>query len=331
MQEESNMPKLRITLINRSTCLAITAILLTCCVPTRFAAAQPNADAVEATNPKQTNDVDKLIPLNKQKTVLLDVVGKRVLLKTKVVLRAGILEMLVCKKQTKEHESILSVDAQAYEIHAGLAKLGAEPGSPAVFIPKFTPPKGQRIDIFLQWKDAKGKLQRVPAQQWIRYVTRRYYGELLERLPYDVVLAGKSELRYDKKFKELSWYGPMSKADREKSLSLSQDKAFRVAINNFYKRSRPRQFDTHWVFAGSGFTVDEQTGKQTYNAEHGDVICVANFPTSMIDVAVESSSSGEASVLFEPWTERVPPIGTEITVELVPVFKKANKKPAAND
>ena len=77
----------------------------------------------------------------------------------------------------------------------------------------------------------------MPAQQWIRYVTRRYYGELLERLPYDVVLAGKSELRYDKKFKELSWYGPMSKADREKSLSLSQDKAFRVAINNFYKRS----------------------------------------------------------------------------------------------
>ena len=90
-------------------------------------------------------------------------------------------------------------------------------------------------------------------------------------------------------------------------------------------------FRSHWVFAGSGFTVDEQTGKQTYNAEHGDVICVANFPTSMIDVAVESSSSGEASVLFEPWTERVPPIGTEVTVELVPVFEKPKKKPTAKD
>jgi hypothetical protein len=261
----------------------------------------------------------------------LDVTGKRVLLKTKVVLREGILEMLVCKKQTKEHESVLSVDARAYEIHAGLAKLGAKPGSPAVFVPKFAPPKGQRIDIFLQWKDSKGKLQRVPAQQWIRYAPNRFYGELLERLPYDVVLANESELRYDKKFKELSWYGPMSKEERETLLALSQDKAFRVAINNFYKRSQPRQFDTHWVFAGSGFTVDEQTGKQTYNAEQGDVICVANFPTSMIDVAVESSNSGEASVLFEPWLERVPPIGTEVTVELVPVFKKPTTKPAVKD
>ena len=80
------------------------------------------------------------------------------------------------------------------------------------------------------------------------------------------------------------------------------------------------------MFAGSGFSVDEQTGKRTYNAEHGDVICVANFPTSMIDVAAESSNSGEASLLFEPWLERVPKLGTEVTVELIPVFIKAEKK-----
>jgi hypothetical protein len=329
MEEESIMAEPRIILTRRSSWLATMAVLLACCIPAQFAAAQPSADAVEAKNPNQADD--KLIPLNKQETVLLDVVGKRVLLKTKVVLREGILEMLVCKKQTKEHESILSVDAQAYAIHAGLATLGAEAGSPAVFVPKFVPPKGQRIDIFLQWKDAKGKLQRVPAQQWIRYVTKRFYGQALMRLPHNVVLANESELRYDKKFKELSWYGPMSKEEREKLLSLSQDNAFRVAINTIYKRTLPRPFDTYWVFAGSGFTVDEQTGKQTYNAEHGDVICLANFPTSMIDVAVESSNSGEASLLFEPWVERVPPIGTEVTVELVPVFGKPKEKPAAKD
>ena len=61
------------------------------------------------------------------------------------------------------------------------------------------------------------------------------------------------------------------------------------------------------------------------------MICLANFPTSMIDVAVESSNSGEASLLFEPWVERVPPIGTEVTVELVPVFGKPKEKPAAKD
>jgi hypothetical protein len=285
--------------------------------------AQPDPTAVDAPNPKASEKTDsKLIPLNKQETVLLDVAGKRVLLKAKVVLREGILEMLLCKKQTKEHESILSLDAQAYEIHAGLAKLGAEPGSPAKFVPEFVPPKGQRIDIFLTWKDEQGKLQRVPAQRWIRYVTRRFYGEELEKLPYDVELPEDSELKYDKKFKELSWYGPLSREQREKLLSLSQDKAFRQAIQNIYNRSQPRQFDTYWVFAGSGFTVDEQTGDRFYNAEHGDVICVANFPTSMIDVAVQSSNSGESSLLFEPWTERVPKLDTEVTVELIPVFKK---------
>lgn len=312
------------------TCAMIAALMAGLCASP--AAAQP-VEAEEPSSPSDTSETKEganadgqPIPLNKQETVLLDVAGKRVLLKTRVVLRAGVLEMLVCKKQTKEHESILSVDAQAYVIHAGLARLGAEPGSPAKFVPEFVPPTGQRIDIYVQWKDAKGRQRREPAERWIRYVTRRFYGEKLARLPHGVKLADESELRYDGKFKELSWYGPMSKAQREQLLALSQDKAFRTAINNFYDRSQPRQFDSHWVFAGSGFTVDEQTGDRFYNAEHGDVICVANFPTSMIDVAVESTSSGEQYLLFEPWTERIPPLDTEVTVELIPVFEKADAR-----
>src|SRR5262249_4673517 len=49
----------------------------------------------------------KLVPLVKTGAVVLDPKAKKVLLKTKVVLREGVLEMLVCKKQTKEHEAIL--------------------------------------------------------------------------------------------------------------------------------------------------------------------------------------------------------------------------------
>src|SRR5687768_3825558 len=51
----------------------------------------------------------KIVPLNKQETVLLDRPGRRVLVKSKVVLREGLLEMLACPLQTKEHESILAV------------------------------------------------------------------------------------------------------------------------------------------------------------------------------------------------------------------------------
>src|SRR5687768_1224783 len=38
----------------------------------------------------------KIVPLNKQETVLLDRAGRRVLVKAKVVLREGLLEMLAC-------------------------------------------------------------------------------------------------------------------------------------------------------------------------------------------------------------------------------------------
>ena len=53
-------------------------------------------------------------------------------------------------------------------------------------------------------------------------------------------------------------------------------------------------------------------------AENGDVVCVANFGDALLDVSVESSSSNEG-LMFEPYAERIPPLGTEVTVELTPV------------
>ena len=48
-----------------------------------------------------------------------------------------------------------------------------------------------------------------------------------------------------------------------------------------------------WVFAGSGFWKDHETGKEFYMAESGDFICVSNFTTAMLDVPIESSQSNE--------------------------------------
>ncbi|MCO6455871.1 MAG: hypothetical protein J5I93_11290 [Pirellulaceae bacterium] len=76
-----------------------------------------------------------------------------------------------------------------------------------------------------------------------------------------------------------------------------------------------------WVFAGSSFWVDEQTGERMYNADAGDLICVSNFPTAMLDLPVESSQ-GNADLLFEAFTERIPAIGTHVRLVLRP-------KPAA--
>src|SRR4051812_14772648 len=72
---------------------------------------------------------------------------QRLILRARVALREGALEHLLCRDQTKEHESILATDAAPRAIHAGLLLTGAEPGHPVRFRPKFEPPAGPPIRI----------------------------------------------------------------------------------------------------------------------------------------------------------------------------------------
>jgi hypothetical protein len=71
----------------------------------------------------------------------------------------------------------------------------------------------------------------------------------------------------------------------------------------------------NWVFAGSSFWRDPADGKEYYQGDGGDLICVSNFPTATLDLTVESSQSNEA-LLFEAFTGRVPPKGTEVDILL---------------
>ncbi|MEX2113942.1 MAG: YdjY domain-containing protein [Pirellulales bacterium] len=75
-----------------------------------------------------------------------------------------------------------------------------------------------------------------------------------------------------------------------------------------------------WVFAGSGFWVDEADGKKHYMAEQGDFICVSNFPSAMLDLPVESSQDN-AQLLHEAFTEKIPPLGTRVRLVLTPKAK----------
>ena len=80
---------------------------------------------------------------------------------------------------------------------------------------------------------------------------------------------------------------------------------------------------THgWVFAGSGFWTDPQTGQKHYQAEGGDFICVSNFPSAMLDLPIESTQANQG-LLFEAFSKRIPPLGTRVRVILRPkVVKK---------
>lgn len=190
----------------------------------------------------------------------IDVKNKWVVLDGSVVLREGPpLEMFACLKNTKEHESIVSVGVKAFQVHGALLAIGAKQGTPVQFAPEYKAATGQEIDIRVLWKDQSGKEHQVQAQEWIREI-------------------------------------------------------------------KTKKAMTHpFVFAGSGFWQDEETGQRYYMAEGGELICVSNFSSALLDLPVESSQSTEG-LLFQAFTERIPPDGTPVRLVLIP------KKPkAAND
>ena len=76
-----------------------------------------------------------------------------------------------------------------------------------------------------------------------------------------------------------------------------------------------KSMQSDWVFAGSVFWTDPADGKEYYQADGGDLICVSNFPTAMLDLPIESSQSNEA-LLFEAFEGRVPPRGTPVELVL---------------
>jgi hypothetical protein len=109
--------------------------------------------------------------LNKDKKNLFFEVMKdgsrRVHLLAEVCLREGPLEVLLCKQHTKEHESILRIDADAREIHFALEAAGAKAGSPVKFVPKYEGATGTPIKVSLTYRE-KGVVKTVPAGEWIK-------------------------------------------------------------------------------------------------------------------------------------------------------------------
>jgi hypothetical protein len=193
--------------------------------------------------------------LPKPDIVWVDTKEKVVYVDGYVSLRQGMLEMLACPVGTKEHESVVAVFSRAQTLHAALLAVGAVPGHPVSFRPKFRPAAGTEIDVEIRWQDNDGKWQTVRGQDWVK------------------------DIRTGKPLAE------------------------------------------PWVFGGSGFWKDEETGKEYYKAEAGDLICVSNFSTAMLDIPIESSQINDG-LMFEANTDKIPPLGTPVRVVLKPILRK---------
>jgi hypothetical protein len=76
-----------------------------------------------------------------------------------------------------------------------------------------------------------------------------------------------------------------------------------------------------FVFGGSMFWTNQETGKQHYQAEGGDFVCVSNFGSAMIDIPIKSSQSNE-DLGFEAFAERIPPLGAPVRLVFKPKLKE---------
>jgi hypothetical protein len=80
-----------------------------------------------------------------------------------------------------------------------------------------------------------------------------------------------------------------------------------------------------WVFAGSQFYTDPETKKERYAADDGDLITVANFGSSILDLPI-ASSADDGDRVFTANTEKIPPVGTEVWMSLSPRRAQTNQK-----
>jgi hypothetical protein len=78
--------------------------------------------------------------------------------------------------------------------------------------------------------------------------------------------------------------------------------------------------DTDWVFAGSEVMIDNRTKEKFYAADDGDIVTVANFPSSMLDLPFRSSAS-DGDRVFVSNPQAVPERGTPVTVYFKPKSK----------
>jgi hypothetical protein len=235
--------------------LALLAGLAAGCYPESAPEPPPEKPA-----PPPPADTTKPPPARKQeiaKNIVLEIQGnrRRVFVEGSVCLQRGMLELLLTREKTKEHEAVISADIDAHKLHFALILAGAKEGSPVKFQPKYTPATGQTIKITVEYME-KGQKKSVDGKEWVRNA------------------ANKQTLAHD------------------------------------------------WVFAGSRLVRNPlDPNKLIYLANDGDLVCVCNFDSALLDLPIKSSKDA-ADLVWETNTEKIPEVGTKVTVILEPVPEK---------
>ena len=127
----------------------------------------------------------ELTRLSPKQAVWVNAQSRQLVVGGAIALADGPIEFFACPRKTKEHESVVAVDATAHLVHTGLLAIGLRPGNPASFYPEFKPATGDQVAITVRWKDDTGNHE-VSAQRWVKN------SQTGQELEYNWVFAGSS-------------------------------------------------------------------------------------------------------------------------------------------
>jgi len=96
-------------------------------------------------------------------------------LEATICLDEGMLELIACTKETKEHESIVTITARPMHAHTALLLLGANNGNPAMRKSVGEggtrwvdiPPRGDPVDVYLVFRNSEGKVVEHPISEFV--------------------------------------------------------------------------------------------------------------------------------------------------------------------
>ena len=95
---------------------------------------------------------------------IVRIAARELALPCRFVLKEGALEVILGKPDGRMHEALLCTEIAAVQVQTMLYLLGAENG---FRLPGEKGRQGDLIDLFIEWKDAQGKLVREPVENWI--------------------------------------------------------------------------------------------------------------------------------------------------------------------
>lgn len=148
----------------------------------------PLAHAEEAVNEATGKDVADKVALP---GIKIDAKNKRIDVDAKIALSEGLLELVACTKDSKEHESLVVVEATPLHIHTALLLIGANNGHPAMVKPAneektkwlHLPPRGDPIAVSLVYPDPEDEKKTI----------ERPISDFLKRTEDDPANGGKEE------------------------------------------------------------------------------------------------------------------------------------------